>query len=286
MSISFHFSQAWRLLKRRSRAAASILFVGAIATVGLTFAIAGFLANSSDMSALSQQIVLNIFLQPEADSLQAETVRNKLLALPEVQSVSIVSSGQARREFNERYGTPIDSLLPENPFPISFVAVLRERYRNSVGMQSAVEKTQNIPLVKETVYRSSYVEAVETRIRSSASLAIVAGSVLLVIFVVTLYTTLRNGIGLTRYEANVLYLTGARRSFIAAPYLMFGLGLCLVGIGVGSGITVALYANFQQAIPWISVFPPVALAYAAAGMLAASTLICIFTVLRTASARS
>lgn len=286
MSISFHFSQTWRLLKRRSRAALSILFVSAVATVGLTFAVAGFLANSSDMSALSQQIVLNVFLQPEADSLEAEAVRSTLLALPEIQSVSIVSSGQARREFNERYGTPIDSLLPENPFPISLVAVLREQYRNSSGVQSAVDKTRSMPSVKETVYRSSYVEAVESRIRSSASLAMVAGSVLLVIFVVIVYTTLRNGIGLTRYEANVLHLTGARRSFIAAPYLMFGLGLCLLGIGAGSGITVALYMNFQQSVPWISVFPPIALAYSTAGMVAASTVICIFTVLRTASARS
>lgn len=286
MSMSFHFSQAWRLLKRRSRAAISILFVGAIATIGLAFAIAGFMANSSDMSALSQHIVLNVFLNTDADSLQAESVRSTLLSLPEIQSVEVVSSSQAREEFSERYGTPIDSLLPENPFPISLIAVLRERYRTTTGVENTVAKVQRIPYVKETIYRSSYVEAVESRVRSSASLAIVAGSVLLVIFIVTLYSTLRNGIGLTSYEASVLHLTGARRSFIAAPYLLFGLALCALGIGVGSSVTVALYANLQQSLPWVSVFPPIALAYAAAGMFVASTAICIFTVLRTASARS
>ena len=286
MSLSFHLSQAWRLLSRRSRAAVAILFVAAVATLGLTFAVAGFLANSSDMSALSEQIVINVFLEPEADSLDGESVRTRLLALPEIESVGVVSPRQAQREFNERYGTPIDSLLPENPFPISLVAILKMHYRTPAGVQSAVERVQNIPLVEEAVYRSSYVEAVESRIRSSASLAMVAGSVLLVIFIVTLYTTLRNGIGLTRYEANVLHLTGARQSFIAAPYLLFGLGLCLLGIGLGSGLTVVVYSAFQQSVPWISVFPPVALAYAAAGMFVASVAICIFTVLRTASARS
>ena len=286
MSLSFHFSQTWRLLKRRSRAAIAILLVGAVATIGLTFAIAGFLANSSDISALSEQIVINVFLRPEADSLDAESVRYRLMSLREIQSVSIVSPGEAQQEFNRRYGTPIDSLLPENPFPISLVAVLRIQYRSPEGVQSAVEKARRIPLVEEAVYRSSYVEAVETRIRNSASLAMVAGSILLVIFIVTLYTTLRNGIGLTKYEANVLHLTGARRSFIAAPYLMFGLGLCFFGIVLGSGLTIVLFMSFRQSVPWISVFPPVALVYASAGMFVASIAICIFTVLRTASARS
>lgn len=286
MSLSFHVTHAWRLLKRRGRATMSILFVAAVATIGMTFAIAGFMANSSNLSVLSEQIVINVFLTRDADTLDAVAVRRELSALPEIQSVTIIYPGQAREEFNRRYGTPIDSLLPENPFAVSLVAVLKRDYRTPLGVQSAVQRAKRIPMVEDAVYRRSYVEAVESRIRSSASLAIAGGSILLIIFIVTLYTTLRNGIGLNRHEATVMYLTGARRSFIAAPYLLFGIGLCVLGTAIGSGLTVLLYMALQQYIPWISVFPGISLAYAAGGMAAFSLLICVFTVLRTASATS
>lgn len=283
MSLSFHVLQSWRLFKRRGRATASILFVAAIATIGMAFAVAGFMANSSDLSTLSEQIVINVFLSPDADTLDAIAVRTELTSLPEIQSVSIIYPGEAREEFTRRYGTPIDSLLPENPFAVSLVAVLKPNYRTPLGVQSAVNRAKRIPMVEDAVYRQSYVQAVESRIRSSASLAIAGGSILLLIFVITLYTTLRNGIGLTRNEATVLHLTGARRSFIAAPYLLFGIGLCLLGTGIGSGLTVLLYIGLQQYIPWIIVFPSIALLYAAGGMIVVSLAICVFTVLRIAS---
>lgn len=286
MSLHFHATHSWRLLTRRSRAALSILIVSAIATIGLAFAIAGFLANSSDLSSLSKQIVVTVFLQPRADTLDAIAVRRELLSLPEIQSVKVVYPHQAREEFTQRYGTPIDSLLPENPFPISLVAELTPDFRTPLGVQSTVHKAKRIPVVDDALYRSSYVEAVESRVRSSASLAIAAGSILLIIFVVTLYTTLRSGIGLTQQEATVLHLTGARRLFIAAPYLLFGIGLCTVGIGIGAGLTVLLRSTMHTLLPWITAFPQVSLLYATVGMLAASIAICIFTVLRTASTRS
>lgn len=286
MSLHFHAAHSWRLLQRRSRAAVSILIVSAIATIGLAFAIAGFLANSSDLSSLSEQIVVTVFLHPDADTLDAVAARRELLSLPEIQSVKVVYPHQAREEFTQRYGTPIDSLLPENPFPISIVAELNPDFRTPLGVQSTVNKAKRIPVVDDAVYRSSYVEAVESRIRSSASLAIAAGSILLIIFIVTLYTTLRSGLGLTRQEATVLHLTGARRLFIAAPYLLFGIGLCTVGIGTGAALTVLLRSTMNSVIPWIVAFPQVALLYAVAGMVIASMAICIFTVLRTASATS
>lgn len=275
MNIIFHFSQAWRLFRRKIGSGIYLIVVCAVAVVGVAFAIAGFYANMSEISSLSEGITITMFMQTKLDSADATIAREKLRLMPEIQSLRTISPAEAKREFTERFGASIDTLLPENPFPLTFKITIKQEFRTSLGVQSTVDKCKRIPMVADVVYRSGFVNALDTRSRQSEMMAIALGIILLLIFLFTLHSALRSRMALTKQETEVLTLTGAKRSFIAAPYIFYGILLSLVGIGLGVGISIGLWNGLQAFLPWLVSVPKITLIFASGGTFAAAFLLTI-----------
>ncbi len=264
MSVGYHLSQAWRMARRRFTTGLWIILVTAVATIGVVLTVAGVYGKNIDLMSLSEQVVVTVFLEMDADSLDVLYVREQMHAMPEIANVGVVYPEQARADFERRYGTATDRLLPGNPFPITLTAELQAEYRTSLGARSAVNKCRKVAKVDDANFRSSFVNALQDRKREGATFLLVIGPVILLAFLILLVVTIRHSIELSPEEAQILTLSGAGRLFIATPYILFGMFFVAIGVALGAGGAVGLFQAMLEALPWIVGIQPELLVAAAA----------------------
>lgn len=281
MSIGYHVAQAGQLVKRRFLRGLLIIFVTAIVTLGVSLAAAGYYGNVSDLTALSEQVVVTVFLEMDADSLDALYVREQMNNLDEIADVSILYPNEAKADFERRYGTPTRNLLPDNPFPITITALLHDEYRTPLGAESAVNKSKRIAKVDDARFRSTFVSALQDRWRQLFTVWVAAGCIIAIVFFVFLALAIRHSTGLTREEAEILSLTGARRIFIATPHILYSIFFVLLGVSGGSAAAIAIYRGIQENLPALNLLPEI-LPYAAGATLVVTVVIAVQSSLQTA----
>ncbi len=271
-----------RLFGRQKRALFSMLFVVMIATAGAGVTLTGLYTSDMDRSRLTDKIVVNVFMEKGADSTEVLSTRAKIMSMPAVDSVDIVWQEDAWNAFFTKHDLPSDELLNENPFPASISVWLDEAYHNEQAMKRVVEQFRTLENVDDAWYRSTFVKAVEEQLHRQSVFAVLAGSVVLVIFLVILSAIIKSNTGLTRSEARTLSLNGASRWFIATPYFLFSSLCVFVGTLFGAGVLVGMAWYLGQDLQFIRELPDL-IVYVAGGVTwAVGSCIALFTTVTTA----
>lgn len=282
MNASYQLAQTMRLFGRQKRALFSMLFVVMIATAGAGVTLTGLYTSEMDRSKLTDKFMVNVFMEKQADSTDVLSTRAKLMAMPSVDSVDIVWQEEAFREFFSQHDLPSDELLDENPFPASITVWLDDSFHSEQAMQTAVISFRALPMVDDAWYRATFVKAAQEKLHRESVFAVLAGSVVLVIFLVILSAIIKSNTGLTRSEARTLSLNGASRLFIATPYFFFSSMCVFVGTLLGAGVLVGTAWYLQQEIVFVRDLP-VEIVYVAGGVTwLVGSCIALFTTITTA----
>jgi len=165
---------------------------------------------------------MEVFLDGEADSLQAVVLTSRLGVQPEVLSVQYISPEQAQREFTQDFGQDA-ALFGENFLPPSIRVTVRPAYANPDSMAHLATRIRPMRGVDDVVYDRGLL----ARVQSNLAL-LRTGGLLVVIFVVLgALFLVANTIRLTIYARRLLIrtmkLVGATDRFIQQPFLVEGL---------------------------------------------------------------
>ncbi|MCX6738109.1 MAG: permease-like cell division protein FtsX [Candidatus Parcubacteria bacterium] len=181
------------------------------------------------MDQIKEKIDISVYMTPDTSDEEIELIKNKLVAMPEVQEVKIVSKEDAMNQFREKHQNDpvlLESLdiVGTNPFyaSLDIKAKNPEQY-------AAILEVINSDSLKDVVYKVDYVEkktVIEklsgfiTNVNTGGlALALALG----VVAVLVAFNTIRVAIYDASKEISIMRLVGASNSFIRGPFIVQGI---------------------------------------------------------------
>ena len=207
----------------------SIVLVGASL---LTRTAAG---NATDRWRGGVQMI--IYMNPEADQAQIDSVRRDLEEHPSVESFEYLDQQAAYEEFKEFFADEspemVDAITPE-ALPSNFKVRPTEANNELVSALRATFEQK--PGVREVVAADEAIRAIE-RISNIVSVGMVLVAIALTIAALVLIgNTIQTAIFARRREIEVMKLVGATNWFIRVPFIIEGVIQTLIGAAVAVGM--------------------------------------------------
>jgi cell division transport system permease protein len=165
---------------------------------------------------------VEVFLTPDADSLDAVVLTSRLGVQQEVVSVQYISPAQAQREFAQDFGQDA-ALFGENFLPASIRVTVRPAYANPDSIARLAMRIRPMRGVDDVVYDRGLL----ARVQSNLGLLRTGGFIVVLFVVIGALFLVANTIRLTIYARRLLIrtmkLVGATDRFIQRPFLVEGL---------------------------------------------------------------
>ncbi|MGH8553467.1 MAG: permease-like cell division protein FtsX, partial [Methylococcales bacterium] len=178
---------------------------------------------------------ITLFLKPEITDLKAATVAGRLLKIPEIVSVKLVTKNQALEEFKQYSGfSRAIEILEYNPLPAT-ILVNPHATLNPLQLEKLSLEIEAIPEADFAQFDLQWVRRLQAMV-ALAQRGVEMVSLLLgigVVFVVS--NTIRLELRTREDEIVVSKLLGATDAFIRRPFLYSGLWY-----GFGGGIVAAI----------------------------------------------
>ena len=240
-----------------------------------TFTLVAVNANGL-LADLEQENEILAFVDDSYSRQDAMALQDELEALPNVASVTFISKEEAMDSFQEDYADEeiFQDLDPE---------ILEDRYAiKVVDLEKQGQTVEAVQQVEGIVDVNAYEEIAGGFITVRNVATVVCVALIAILFVVSVFI-ISNTIKLTtfdrREEIAIMRMVGATNGFIRWPFVYEGFMLGLLGAVIAFLLQWALYAavargvdsndtlQLIQIIPFSELWVPVAVVFAAAGIL-------------------
>jgi cell division transport system permease protein len=232
--LTCHVSTAIGALGRLSRQPfASLMIILVIAvTLALPAAINVIVKNVQSVSgSWDNALDFSVYLKQDISVSEAEGLMRLIRQRADVESVKLITSGQALTEFKQQsgFGAALDQ-LGENPLPHTLV-VRPGASNTGASIILLQEEIGNLPEAELVQVDTEWVQRFHA-ILDIVRQAIAIGSALLAIAIVVIIgNTIRLDIENRREEIEVTKLIGASNAFVRRPFLWTGFWYGLIGGG-------------------------------------------------------
>jgi len=181
------------------------------------------------IAQIKEKIDISVYVAPETSNEEMEIIKDRLVEMPEVQAVSIVSKEDALEQFRERHKNDpvlLESLdiVGTNPF----YASLNIR-ANDPEQYAAILEVLNSSSLDDIIYKVDYVEKKTVIEKLSGFITNVnTGGLLMalalgVVAVLVAFNTIRVAIYDASKEISIMRLVGAPNRFIRGPFIVQGM---------------------------------------------------------------
>ncbi|HEY2333773.1 MAG TPA: permease-like cell division protein FtsX [Solirubrobacterales bacterium] len=236
----FFFTQeAFRALRRNGAPSMAAIVTTVTTVILLGVLIPVFQTTQAKSDQVRNQLNIQVGLFADATKADIATTRERLEAVPHVNSVQFISKTEALKELKEELGKKkaqeLTSELHENPLPASF-RITPDDASNLSGIQAAIihngpnGNPQRISPVVDNIFdRQEGSQQIE-QVTSALKIVLTVITALLIIASLMLVgNTIRLSIYTRRREVEVMRLVGATRWFIRWPFMIEGVVVGFTG---------------------------------------------------------
>lgn len=194
----------------------------------------------------SRQVQVSVYLEKEPSQQELATLKSRLVAMPEVDSVRYIGKDEAFKRFRARLkgqetlleGVAMDLL------PASLEIALKRGSRNSDAVELFVGRLKKIPGIGEIQYGEEWVRRLSAFISMARLVVTLLGGFLLIAVLFIVSNTIKLTVYARRDELELLSLVGATRFFIKAPFIIEGMLQGVAGALVSILLLTACYYGF------------------------------------------
>lgn len=206
------------------------------------------LASQSLDTYLKEQMVVQVFMAPNATPEQAEAAAAQIRSQEFMKELTIISKEQAAKDFSNELGQDFVSFLGFNPLMTSLQLRVKEAYTNAEDLQRMEGFLKSVDGVQEVSYPRMAFEAAGKNIRTVELVFLGLAAVFALIAVVLIHNTVKLNLYARRFLIRSMQLVGATPWFITKPFIWQS-----VKNGFwGWLIALALLVFLNQSIPgWI-----------------------------------
>ena len=181
---------------------------------------------------------MEVFLAPGTDSVAARVLTARAGTYPGVADARLVPDREARREYEETFGEPVDAGV----LPVTIRLRLNESHANLDSLRGLDRRLRTFRDVEDVVYDTGLIGRVGRNLRllQTGGLLVVVLVVAAALFLVA--NTIRLTIYARRLVIRTMKLVGATDRFIRLPFLVEGIVQGLVAGVVAMLVLWALFA--------------------------------------------
>ncbi|GLW05296.1 cell division protein FtsX [Microtetraspora sp. NBRC 13810] len=263
MRANFIFSEVWIGLRRNLTMTIAVIVTVAVgmALLGVGLMINAQVSNMRDF--WSDKIELSIFLCGKNDPFpncenssglsDAEKIalRDRIVAMPEVQGVEFENQAAAYENFKAQYGADnvlVSAVKPED-MPESFRVKLKDP--NSYG--AVVAALDGAPGISNVVNQQDILKQFFGLLERLRWAALVVAFILVIAAILLIGNTVRLSAYNRRRETGIMRLVGASNLYIQLPFVMEGVIAGLIGGVVAASLLIIskvfLFDSVQQYLP-------------------------------------
>jgi len=232
------------------------LSIASVITVMVSLVILGFsiffFANAANMAqSFESELEIATFVQDNTTPSQVQALKNQILEMPGVASVTIVTKEEVLKDFGKTLGGTQSNLLADLGGTNPFRDKLTIKATDPQNVITLAETVGALPEVAKVRYGQGFIDQLLRWIGLAVVGAFgIAATVLISINV-------KMNVFSRRREIQIMKLVGASNSFIRWPFLIEGLALGLVGGAMAAGIVGMGYNSITMYVQSSLTFLPV-----------------------------
>ncbi len=200
------------------------------------------------VNLIGEKIEMEVFIQEPVTRLQIDELRQSILKIEGIDSVTFVSKEEAAMLFKKEFGEDITSILDFNPLPPSFKIFLKDDYKISERANHVYANIITLKWVDNVIYRKDLIEFLEKRTKIINMVGLIVGILVGISAIFLVSNTIRLAIYSKRKIIQTMKLVGATRWFIRLPFILEGL---IQGILGGAISCLMLYSILFISSAWL-----------------------------------
>lgn len=207
----------------------------------LMSAAAVFAVNARGLARwFKENMAVSVMLKQSTSEKEGRALAEQLAERPYVKESRFVSKEEGAEEMKGLLGEDFLSVFESSPIPISIDLKLDGDYITKDSLEWVKASLLDNRFVEEVVYQETLVDALNANLRSISLVLGVVIALLLVISFALISNTVRLNIYARRFTIHTMSLVGAKRSFIARPFLLQAVVQGAVAGIIASGILYAI----------------------------------------------
>jgi len=217
--------------------------------LGLVLGLPGFLSTilwhvQNPFLDLRDAASLTLYLSPEANSQQAEKIKQELGKHPKIREVKWIDKRTAWEEFKKKSQMArYESMVKENPLPDTAIVILQENTTKE-EMDALDRQLKSTSLIDSVQWETDWILKLNSVVSFAETLLWVIALSFGVTVVLVVLHTVRWSVLQKAQEIHLIRLVGAANQFIRLPFLYFagflGLGAGIFSVLVVNGLCVEL----------------------------------------------
>lgn len=241
----FFIREAFRALRRNGAPSMAAIVTTVVTVTLLGVLIPVFQTTQAKSDEVRDSLETRVAIYDDATKAETDQLEQKLLAIPHVASVKLVTKAEALHELSEDLGKQksgeLLTQLHSNPLPANFKvkaddASNLDSVRAAIAPPGANGKPQPIsPIVQDVFDRQEDSQKIEQVTSALKIVLTVITALLIVASLMLVGNTIRLSIYTRRREVEVMRLVGATRWFIRWPFMIEG-----VVVGFAGGLVAIL----------------------------------------------
>lgn len=198
-----------------------ITSVVSISLVLILVAAAAILAANANNIAryFKENMTVSVILKPSTSEKEARTLEKDLSKKSYVKESRYVSKEEGAKEMEALLGADFLNVFESSPIPISIDLKLDGDVITRDSLNYIKGNLQKSRFVEEVVYQETLVEALNANLHK---IGLIVGAVILILLFISfalISNTVRLNIYARRFTIHTMSLVGAKRSFIARPFV-------------------------------------------------------------------
>lgn len=247
----------------------------------LVAAVAVFAANASNIARyFKENMSVSVLLKQSTSEKEGRALAEDLANRRYVKESRFVTKEEGAKEMEALLGEDFLAVFESSPIPISIDLHLDGDYITSDSLEMVKADLESNRFVEEVVYQDSLVDALNANLGRISLILGVVIVLLLVISFALINNTVRLNIYARRFTIHTMSLVGAKRSFIARPFLRQAVVQGAVAGLIAAGVLLLLVRSLGGGSELLQTIVDMRIVWAVlAGTVVLGVLICVLSTL-------
>lgn len=263
-----------RLIKSYATSVISIALV-----LFLLAAAAIFTVNAANIgNYFKENMSFSVFFKQSTSEKEAASFSDRISKRDFVKDCRYISKEEGEKEMETLLGEDFLEVFESSPIPISLELHLNAGVVTRDSLETIKKEMLSDPLVEDVVYQANMVEALNANLKKVTEVIAVVAVILLAISFALISNTVRLNIHTRRFTIHTMSLVGAKRSFIARPFVLRAILQGFVASVLADGVLLLVISRIREKSELLSlVTNPETTRIVLASTILAGILICVIS---------
>ena len=263
-----------RLIKSYATSVISIALV-----LFLLAAAAIFTVNAANIgNYFKENMSFSVFFKQSTLEKEAASFSDRISKRDFVKDCRYISKEEGEKEMETLLGEDFLEVFESSPIPISLELHLNAGVVTRDSLETIKKEMLSDPLVEDVVYQANMVEALNANLKKITEVTAVVAVILLAISFALISNTVRLNIHTRRFTIHTMSLVGAKRSFIARPFVLRAILQGFVASVLADGVLLLVISRIREKSELLSlVTNPETTRIVLASTILAGILICVIS---------